>query len=493
MGVTDLNKIVQKFPIVKFDDMDYDNVVIDCSNLITTFMMRHIPRLPHVSRVQFGQYLIRATKNELIAEDLEEQIKYVCGNIIHDLNEIINKCHSNFSNLKRIILVSDPSFEYQYKFISNDDVKMDQIHKVLFNKWIENRKYEIKDEKNINISFSSKEDERELRKKQLTYEKSFEISVEDENGEIIFQTSNYSDFWKEPEDEKYNELFNLIYHMTYLINKANCRRLISIIQNEIVKLISTIEHVKIDYYRSNTEADIFIKAYWDKNLKMDRTLVLSNDTDYNILFGECENVDTTVISPFNISNIHSPYQYWSSIFQTNNVIILRALLARLSALLGNDYTCHTRKIVCDTDPKFDLIETLIKIFNFKDVDISKCEEPKISKSTSLSKFYSLAKLNFAKISPSIYEMKKKITGRQNDKFEDIYHFLHIDKSIISDDVYFNKYYETLLIYLNYNFYDDFEIIEIDDKFEISTLIDKLTSYHIDFNILDHSVIDISHK
>ena len=338
------------------------------------------------------------------------------------------------------------------------------IIKDLFNAWITLNKFEF-DPNDIKIKFSSKEDERELRVSQQTKTQNINIY---KNNEIIKTTNNYDEFDLLRKD---NLLYECLYHYTYYAKRSNFLNLIYLIQHKTIKLIKEKYLNKVEYLRSVSEADIFIKAFYNKYLKDDesRTLIISNDTDYCILFGEYNNVDILTVSNFNLNKTKNPFCYWSDLFKTESKKTLRLILCRLSALFGNDYTLHNRKIVCDK--KFIKDDNLQKLFNmnnylFKDINVSSV--------SSMGKF--VKELNV--YSDKIDLLKQDLKSKNKDiKYLLTKHFKLIDYTILKntyDDKqikYFNGYYETLLIYLNFEKYVNYDDL-IKGEFNLKSKVKK---------------------
>ena len=268
------------------------------------------------------------------------------------------------------------------------------------------------------------------------------------------------------EDEELNRIHHILRHCTYFIKRGNAMKIIPIIQQQIVRTFAEDEQVK--YFCSDTEADIFMKGYYLTHLNHRYTLIISNDTDYSMLFGEIEEVDVVTLNPFKQSEIKNPYSYWSELFDCRGKL-LRLLLARLSALLGNDYTCHKRKVVCDPAT----VDDWPMIFNCAQRSI--LEDIPYKRNTSIGKLMILTQ--------EFYDPEDAKKYKDRDyKYRVVKMFKHVDAAIMEDDEYFKTYYETLLIYLNAEFYNKYtEFKATDEAIDIAKKIDK---YKIDFTILD---------
>lgn len=473
MGVSDLNKIVSQFPIVD-EFVDYNYILIDCSNLIVTYLFRHFAKLKSSQIINLDNYTVESEKSyPFILMSVEEQIKRLGEKIINDVDLLINIFINAFPSLEKIYIVSDPPVEYEYQFIDNEEIKMNCIDKEMFETWIE--KNEFKDRNLIN--FSSKNDERKLRVQQQ--QSTHPINIY-ENEKLIKIVEDYEEFISN-KDEKFKTLFQILYHLTYFQKRDRLMNLIPFVQHLILELSKNNKYNNVvEYYCSSTEADIFMKAFYDKYLYKEdnKTLIVSNDTDYDILFGEFPNVDVITISNFNLANIRNPYSYWYEQFHVKDTLMFRLILARVSALFGNDYTCHARKIVADAK----YIEYLPKLFNLNNSTFIDIE---LLRTSALGKLVYNMKKNKDKINTNEMEKQLKLYKETNNenyiklykKYILLKHFKILDSticSLITDKKslkYFNGYYETLLIYINFKIYDKFiDLKTTDIKYDLPKIL-----------------------
>lgn len=471
MGVKDLNNLVSEFPKVESDFRNYENILIDCSNVIVTFIFRYFGKLQKTDSLNLGKYTINTSKTQqLILLPVNEQINELTDSIIKDIKLMLDKCIDEFDELQRIYIISDPNTEYDYKFINNEELCLNCVDNDMFNEWIKRNKF-MYDENNV-ISFSSKEDERKLRVQQQQTIKPITIIDNETNETIIID--DYDVF----KNNDNNDLYKILYHFTYFQKRSRLMSLIPYIQHLIIELVKSEDYNDIvEYYRSNTEADIFMKAFYNDVLnKETKTLIISNDTDYDILFGEYINVDTMTVSNFNFDNIVNPYSYWYDLFHVNDIILFRLILARLSALFGNDYTCHDRKVVASL--KFvHYLPILFNLgeFNYESIDLKKntslgkLKVNMIKQAIVVNQKRELMKTELRSLDRELEKVKYETLAKQ---YKLTKHFKTLDSSIYNsitnekDLKYFNGYYETLLIYLNfkiYNKYENMKEIEIEYK------------------------------
>lgn len=462
MGVSDLRKLIKDFPgATKVDgEYPYTNVIIDCSNLITTFIMRHLSSLEYTSQITFRNYVVKMDRAELIMLSIDDQIELIIRKVIADTIDLISKCKLWFPFVENIILVSDPVGEYNYKYTFNKRIKMTNIDNMMFYHWLKLRKMEKS--KIYDIRFNSKEEEKKIRIKSQASQRLNPITVF-QNNKVVEVFNEYE--FPEVEDMELNRIHHILRHCSYFIKRGNAMKLIPMIQQQLIETFK--DDSKVKYFCSATEADVFIKAYYMNYLEDEYTLVISNDTDYSILFGEIETVDVVTLTPFQRFEIRNPYSYWSSLFDCEGEN-LRLILARLSALLGNDYTCHKRQLVCDPNT----VEDWPMLFNAADRSIE--EEVTYKRSTNIGKLL--------RLSQEYYDTDLLKQYEDDEKYVKAKMFKHVDAAVMENDEFFKSYYETLLIYMNIEYYYQYTEMESVDVQDVASTIDE---YKIDFSNLDN--------
>ena len=459
MGVTDLNKLIATGKPVKRDDYEY--VIIDMSNMLITYLFRWYARLPTAEEIEFENYTVKIPGGKLIIENINEVMLQLKEGVLTDVMSVVGKLKTYYSNLKSVILVSDPTTVYKYQYIYNNDIHMHCVDNDLFNEWIKFNNHEIEDYDNISIDFSSKEEERATRIKSQMVEKP--IQIVNKNGDVVVTINDYNELATDPEDNELKHIYHVLYTCTYFMKRSRLMKLMSYIQDAIINY--TESNDLLEYYFSKGEADIFIKAYYykfiDDKASTHRTLVMSNDTDYFMLFADTPLVDTVKISPFNPNDVYNPSEFWSSLLSINpsKTSLMRCIIARISALFGNDYTCHQRKLVAD--PK--VIPALRCFF-----DIDEYDDVHDITMSAASLTYKL-RANIDTIHEEIDKMVQELYSKyENDPSISKYRtyeysrmFKFIDSAIVYDAVkrndprFFNGYYETLLIYTNFRTYDEY--------------------------------------
>ena len=480
MGVTDLNKIIKTATPVKHDDYTY--VLVDMSNMLVTYLFRWYARFPTTKEINFKNYDVTMNKGALIVENIEDLMTSLRSYVMGDVTKAVRDLLELYPKLKSIIFVSDPYSVYKYRYMYNSEKHMHCVDNDLFNEWITLNGHEITDYEDISIDFSSKEAEKAIRVKSQMVEQP--ITITDKQGNVVKVIEDYLDLKEEPEDEELKHIYHVLYTCTYFMKRSRLMKLMMYIQDAVINYAEINE--KVEYFCSKGEADIFIKAYQNSHCcgDDDRTLVLSNDTDYFMLFADTPSADTSRLEH---SEIYNPNQFWSELLgiKYTDSRFMMLTIARLSALFGNDYTCHHRKIVAE--PKnIDAIRCLFNIDEYKDIDVQYFHP-----SSSIAKFRTLVNSVYEDVNEDVQELYKKYEAKPTDARYRTYKynraFKHIDTAIVLEATkttnhdFFNGYYETLLIYMNFKTYGDY----IDMKGQVlSTELQKQikddVKYRIDF-------------
>ena len=463
MGVKDLNKIAEAkdednenagFPFV--EEGLYDHIIIDCSNLIVTYLSRYFSKIPSADRFSTAKYdVVTSSSFQLKLMDARDQMKYLVDHVVKDVKDLLTKCMNSLTS-SHIVLVSDPNNTYTYKYLYNSSVKMTCVNEQMFKHWISINGYDDFSD----ISFDSKEEERKKRIDEQSIVQPLEIYNKEHV--LLYSTPDYDNFnVYSPDGETLDgskeaiDLMKFLYQATYFLDKTRVMGLIPMIQKGIQELISTMEGV--EYWIAETEADVFIKGIFKEKFADDHVLMLSNDTDYSILFGEFANVDLGKITPFDIKKIRNPYRYWSDLFKVKDRVYLRMILMRLSALFGNDYTLHDRKLVAD--PKF--VEYVPYFFNLAGHDIHELDDIHFHSSSSINKLRKAILEIRDEVDEELEQEKANAkTTTEMKKWKINRTFRYLDRVMMTmPKEYFNGYFETLLIYMNFNFYTRYDNVQ----------------------------------
>lgn len=458
MGVNDFNEIIKKQPPVK---NNYKFIIYDFSNIVVISLFSNFSRLREefgVESLTIGNFKAYLENGDgLILIDVRTQIEKLLDWIVDRLRDTIKARFSEFSNLKQIYMITDPQTDYDYTFQITKKSQINAIDLDLFNTWIDIN--EIAPDNDGVIHFNSKKEERIKRSKYMSVPT---INILDSStNELVVSTKNYEIFNEEKSDRDLNFLYRVLAQSLYFVDKHHLLKLIPLVQNRFIDLIKN-ESLDVKFLESAGEADPCIKAFYESKLFTEPTLIISADTDYWFLFGEIEDVD--VVPPsLPTSLAKNPFTFWSKLFKSNSPMFLRLCIARASALLGNDYTQHLRIIAID---KFE--EVITKLFNIENNHFEDIPPSRARNLTRITNTMSRQKIDIPK-------WKKGLSPVEIIKRT----FKAIDSAIVAQlydekseklraKEFFNGYYETLLIYANYDLYEEY-IDLVDSNRDISSI------------------------
>lgn len=411
MGVTGLNNIIKKCPSEHVKQ--FSRIVIDGSNLIFTILFRHIGilRKEHPIEEWHGVDL-----------NIIQQMRTIVDNSISDAVKYLGYIQRKFRT-EQIFLVMDPLSTPIY-YISSDMKNIlgdDNLSSCNHIDYIMNK--EACDNKDV-ITLNLKENEQLIRKKNAN--KDDEINNEIQKIDEL-----------ELEEESLRTVIQDIFFQSFYFNSTSeLLRLSELLLLGIEKhYVENDEKYKVYIINAKSEADLLIKNLAlgkhkvegidenDEIYKLDedtKTLIMSKDTDYFILFSDSPNIYVTNIS--GSDDIYCPYRCFR--FFLGDAYSYDAVI-RLSPLIGNDYTSH-EGIVNTTD-----ITDVQDIFN---IDGNR-------------------KRLLANKRKKIYKILQNFTA-SNDE-EDITDLNDIDDMIrkYSED-YFRLYLLSIIIYKNWNVYNE---------------------------------------
>jgi hypothetical protein len=159
-----------------------------------------------------------------------------------------------------------------------------------------------------------------------------------------------------PIDDKLKDLYRAVAQQSnFFKNPEGYRKLIPFIA---VDLQCAYAHdTRVKFYQSSVEADLTIKTLGTKLLNdgAESLLIMSDDTDYYVLFGDTENVYCRGISR-NTDKTFSAISVFRNLFGEHYSY---DYVVRLSALLGNDYTVHERIVAAEN------VENILVLFGFR--------------------------------------------------------------------------------------------------------------------------------
>ena len=279
-----------------------------------------------------------------------------------------------------------------------------------------NHKYEhvITDDNSLSsgetIKVNIKSAEQEVRRKRL------------DKAEFMQKEINYIHLLKEQpsnlSDDEINILISIFKQSYCFKNSSELLRLSWIILKSIdmkfhkdgIKIVDAID-----------EADLVIKNIANEFDEDVSILILSTDTDYNILFSDMPNVD--VASLMNINTIYNPHNCWKQIL--GDAFSYDAVI-RFAPLLGNDYTVK---------------ECIVSAKNYEDV---------ISLLNANGKFNTLKRYSRKKIYKLVQNVKTPEGPTDLEYLDDIIYNWNSD--------YFKRYYVSNIIYSNWMLYNKYNSI-----------------------------------
>ena len=397
MGVKDLNVILNNC-VQESVNKPHSVVIIDGSNLIFQTLTSQLGKMKKNNMIikQWGSFDL----------PLLSQIVFIIQNTINDISNLINKHLEN--GVEEIFIVMDPGKTPCYKINTN----MTYNHKY---------EYLITNDDSLSngetIEVNIKVAEQEARRKRNSKADSIQKEI------------NYIRQLKDSQnltDEEIEILIKIFKQSFCLNNNTELLRLSWIILKNIdltfhqrgIKIIDAID-----------EADLVIKNIANEFSEETNILVLSMDTDYNILFADMPNVDVASLMRQDI--IRNPNKCWKQIlgkaFSYETVI-------RISPILGNDYTVR---------------EPIISAKNYEDI---------LSLLNVNGKFNSLKQSSRKKIYKVVDGIKAP---------DGIIDLEYLDEIIYEwNEEYFKKYYLSNIIYGNWMIYNRYNILEQQNEFSI---------------------------
>ena len=368
MGVKNFNAIAHQQEIVPRDRQDYAYVIGDLSNLCVMSLFSVASRMKNeeIASVwmRYGPYEAKIDESSFMVEMcIADQADMIIRRTVDRIMEFVNDAEKYFGDtLKEIILITDPPEEYVYKFPNSKDALLIGGCEELLDEWKKENGFTDDD---TELIFNAKQGERERRREMM--KKTAKVVTVTRGSEVHVATDDYEEFKIIAEEESFDpdlrKISKLLYHSLYFVDKLNLLSLAPRVHEELMRRCAD-RRVKI--IESESEADLCLKAYYIEHHNLERTLVISADTDYWFIFGDCEAVDV-VSSQDRITNGRNAFSMWSDIFMTRAPVMLRMYLSRLSALIGNDYTLGN--FILDVKPKNspmkmkDFTETVRKLFN----------------------------------------------------------------------------------------------------------------------------------
>lgn len=299
MGIKDLNKIFTEDDKVDNQRSNYDNIVIDGSNMV------------YIILAGVHGNLLKTHRNskwpQTVDMNLFEQIDY----IVNESTKLLITRLSYYLRNSDVYFVMDPlntvyildeniKYNTKYKEYIPDHQHFDNNQPIILNiKAAEQEKRKTSTDKAYTLEYKQKE-----------FNRFTEFGFQQIHADILYE----------------------IYKQVYCFNDPKyLLKLSSIVLENVDKYFKSYDK-QLHIIQANDEADLVIKNI---SVKLPgNVLVLSADADYCVLFADCPNVD---VGPLNKSDrgIVNPHRTWKRILGD---IFSYDMVLRIAPLLGNDYT-----------------------------------------------------------------------------------------------------------------------------------------------------------
>ena len=298
MGILKLNKLFERCPTEQLGK-PYDVVIIDGSNMVFQTLCSGFSQMKK-SGLLLSQW-------DSINTDLLSQIAFIIKYSIDRIKDNIIKRFD--SGISEVVVVIDPTETPQY--IINSSFTYNHKYQDLLDPDLKN---------NVDVSFTIKSEEQEKRR-----------MIADKSNKKQLYCHEIETF-DELETNQRKDLLN-IFNQSFAFNEN--RELLKLANYIIKEIYRQLNSYNFKIINAIDEADFVIKNVAASYPTDKLILMLSMDTDYNILFGDMPNVDTcSLMSRYMIYN---PYKCWSMLFNGSACFDYEHIL-RLAPLFGNDYT-----------------------------------------------------------------------------------------------------------------------------------------------------------
>ena len=418
MGVENFNVIIKKYGKPQHPGK-FLATVIDGNNLFFIKIQSAIGQL-------YKNLNISSFKG--INMNILDQIKRVVSQVVKDCGSLLKHIQRE-DNSENIYIVFDPNNTPEYIF-ADDMLYTDNVF--VGDTPFVDLILEGKTTKMINM----KADEQEKRK-QAMQNKTDEAA-------IINSIKHLT------EDELTQEALIGIYSQSsfFAANTINTTKLMRITIAELYKYIHSENFMKnpeqVHFIQSQVEADLAIRnlgqmLILQSNDENNRNiLVLSSDTDYYVLFGDCPTAYCRSLLASN-QTIYNPVQIFRALLKEHYSY---DIIIRLSPMLGNDYTVH--KGICNAKD----VERILYLFGING-DYENLR--RLSGNTTLAKVYK-ANIGF-EVEENMYD-----SGPSSMKL------IRVDEYLKNwDSLYYQRYIKSILIYKNIGFYADYSEFNISEE------------------------------
>ena len=413
MGILNLNKLFDRCQREVLGKK-YNIIIIDGSNIIFQTLCSELSKLKK-SGLMINQW-------GSVNSNLLTQISHITHFSIESIKSTISKYFERGAD--EIILVLDPltspkytintSYTYNHNF---EDILDPEL------------------KTGIDIDFEIKSEEQEKRRA------------------LANKASTKADYINEIQtfeelSQSQRDILTAIFTQSYTFNEN--RELLKLGRYVIMEVYRSFSNdgQNLKVINADDEADLVIKNVASTYTDDEKILILSMDTDYNILFSDNPNVDTC--SLMNRTIIYNPFSCWKALFNGSETFDYDHIL-RLAPLFGNDYTVKL---------------SLLNATNFEDA--LKLFEGRIGELRRGSLVKKITK--FAKSIPR--ELIDLTEPLPLDRLDEMLHSF--------DDHYFKKYFLSNVIYTNWKKYNHYSVMpvpsEADCLNELESLLIRFTPF-----------------
>ena len=398
MGIEHLNDLFKQCRTEEANKA-YDVVIIDGSNIIFQSLCSQLSKLKKSGAV-IQQW-------QSISIDILAQLSFITNYAIEDITNTIQKYFDRGVN--EIIMVVDPSGSPSYTF--NTSYKFNHEYEYLIDSELHT---------GIDVSITIKSAEQEKRRAAANKTKF--------KDDIVNDIMDLADI-----DDNEKQLLVDIFKQSYMLSET--KELLVLSNYVLLTVYSKLAKQNYKMIRAIDEADLVIKNIAESYDNDEKILILSMDTDYNVLFGDNPNIDTA--SLMNRWIVYNPYKCWESLFDGSPSFDYDHIV-RLAPLFGNDYTAK---------------ECLVNAINLSDV-------------------IALYENNIGALRHG--NSRKKITKFALDvDFDDcltdeigLLNLDALDTLIFKwNPAYFKHYYTSNIVYTNWMRYGKHNVVEVPDEIE----------------------------
>lgn len=424
MGIQHLNDL---FKTCRTEGLNkvYDVVIIDGSNIIFQTLCSKFSELRKSGNI--------ITQWQSINMNMVSQISFIINYAIEDIVNTINKYFER--GIGQVIMVVDPITSPVYTICN--DYKFNHKYSDLIDEDLKN---------GVNIDLTIKSAEQEKRKAAANKKDIIQSTIDN-----ILDLDELS-------DEQKHILIN-IFKQSYIFNEN--KELLVLGNYVLMSVYFKLRDKNFKMIKAIDEADLVIKNIAE-SFDNEQILILSADTDYNVLFGNNPNVDTSSLLKRSI--VYNPFKCWESLFDGSPSFDFDHII-RLAPLFGNDYTVK---------------EYLVNAVNLEEIiQLYESSIRKLQKGSKRKKITIFANSIPDDLVDVVYDGTELL---DLDKLDDFLHDWNPE--------YFVNYYRSNIIYTNWAKYNKYEEVPKPDEYACQQELDKALTHMLD-KLTNESSISLS--